>query len=264
VENPTMSIQQTNSRQFKFRQPLCGAFIIFGFVSFIPLLGAFLSGNGFRLTCQRAKLYEGTCEIAIGSFFKRERVSFELSALSMSKTEKSSSRDSESGEYCHLPTVVVKQDASLRVFTMIPGICSELEANRVVREINYFISTPTEDQLDIHRGSWKEVLLYSSPFLLMGLLMSALVARDSFSVCIFDLDRNCFTITRKRWFRTTNIEEFPLSAIELIDLETQDNGMSIEHKVIIKLNSGKEIALPHGNCSNQKLVSDLRQFLNFG
>lgn len=258
-----MSIQQNNSLQFKFRQLLYSAFIIFGFVAFTPLLGAFLSRDGFRLICQRTKLYEGRCEIAIESFFEQERFSFELSALT-AKVEKSSTRDSESGEYCYLPTVVVRRDASFRVFPMIPGICSELEASRVVSEINYFISTPTEERIDIHRGSWKEVLLYTSPFLLMGLLMSALVARDSLSSCMFDLDRNCFIITRKRWFQTINIEEYPLDAIASIDLETQDNGMSIEDRVIIKLKSGKGIAIPHCSCSNQKLASDLRQFLNFG
>jgi hypothetical protein len=258
-----MSIQQTNSQQFKFRKPLYGAFIIFGFIAFIPLLGAFLVGDGFRLKCQRAKLYEDKCEIAVETFFRQEKFSFELSALT-AKVQRSGERDSESSEYCYLPTIVVRQDGFLRVIPMIPGVCSELEANRVVSEINYFISTPTEEWLDIHRGSWKNVLLGSSPFLLVGLLISATWARDSFSSCIFDIDRNCFIITCRRWFRITNIEEYPLDAIASIDLETRDDGISIEEQVVVTLKSAKRIELPRSNCSNQKLVSNLRQFLKFG
>lgn len=258
-----MNIQQTNSQQFKFRKPLYGAFIVFGFLAFIPLLGAFLAGDGFRLKCQREKLYEDKCEIAVETFFRQEKFSFELSALT-AKVQRSGERDRESSEYCYLPTIVVRQDGSFRAIPMIPGICSELEANRVVSEINYFISTPTEERLNIHRGNWKNVLLVSSPFLLVSLLISAMCAHHSFSSCIFDIDRNCFIITRRRWFRITNIEEYSLNEIASIDLETLDNGMSIEEQVVVTLRSAKRVELPCSNCSNQKLVSDLRQFLKFG
>ncbi|NJN74809.1 MAG: hypothetical protein HC799_19500 [Limnothrix sp. RL_2_0] len=255
-----MSLQQPNSRKFRVIKPLSGAFIIFGFVAFLPLLGAHLVGNGWKLTCQRAKLGQEKCEVAIESFFESERFSFELSALA-SKVVKSDERDHETGEYCYLPAIIVTQNNSFRVVST-PNICSEREASRIVSRINHFISTPTEAQLNIHGVSWKEVLLYSSPWLLIGLLMSALVARDSFSNCIFDLDRNYFMITTKNWFRTKNVEEHSLDEIVTINLETQDNGMSIEDQVIIKLKSGKSISLPQANCSNQKLVFELKQFLN--
>jgi hypothetical protein len=258
-----MNIQQTNSQQFKFRKPLYGAFVIFGFIAFIPLLGAFLAGDGFRLKCQREKLYEDKCEIAVETFFQQEKFSFELSALTV-KVQRSGERDGETGQYCYLPTIVVRQDGSFRAIPMVPDDCSEFEANRVVSEINYFISTPTEERLNIHRGNWKNVLLNSSPFLLVGLLFSAVWSHDSFSSCIFDIDRNCFIITRRRWFRITNIEEYSLDEIASIDLETFDNGTSIDDRVVVTLRSAKRVELPCSNCSNQKLVSDLRRFLKFG
>lgn len=254
-----MSKKRPDSRQFKLRQPLYGAFIIFGFTSCAPFLAALLWGNGFRLSCQRLNAIEGSCEIVVESFFKQKRVSFELSELVPSKIER---RKSESGEDCYLPTVAVKEGASLRVFRMIPGICSELEANQVTGKINYFISSPKEDRLDLHRGTWKEILLYSSPLFLTGLLMSALVARDSFSTYLFDLDQSCFTITRKRWFRTVKTENYPLCEIDSIHVKTQDTGMATESKVVIKLKSAKEIELPQGNYNSHKLASDLRHFLD--
>jgi hypothetical protein len=257
-----MTTQQTNSRKFKFRQPLRGAFVIFVFSAWLPLLGSFLVGEGSRLTCKRTELVEGKCDLLVGTSLNKKRLSFALSALT-AKVEKSARRDSESGEYCYLAAIILRENNYSKEISLIPAACSEIGANRVVSRINHFISTPQEAELDIHQGDWKEVILYGSPFLLMGILMSLLIARDSFSSCEFDLDRNCFTIVRKKWLRTTSMSEHSLDEIAAIDLETYDNGMSTDDKAIIKLKSGNEIELPHGKYSNRKLVSDLRQFLNF-
>lgn len=255
-----MNIHKPHLRQFTIRQSftrsLIGGFLGLGIASSIPLIGAFWVGNGDRLICQREKYFEGKCEFIRERFLDHTRVAFPLSALT-AKVTRSVEPDDE-GKYCYFPTIVVEKTFSTRILTS----CSETDANWVVSEINQFISASTEEKLHLHPLDWRHILLAGSPFILCGLLLVALMIRNSLSTCVFDLDRKCFTIIRKKWFRTTDVEEYELNIIAAVNLETHDNGMSIEEQIIIKLKSDQKIILPYNDYNNQKLVSDLKQFLN--
>ncbi|QYX31962.1 hypothetical protein [Sphaerospermopsis torques-reginae] len=255
-----MNIHKPHLRQFTIRQSftrsLIGGFVWLGIASSIPLIGAFLVGNGDRLICQREKSSEGKCEFIRERFLDHTRVAFPLSALTTKVTR--SVKPDDEGKYCYFPTIVVQETFSTAILTS----CSEEDANWVVSEINQFISTSTEQKLDLHPLDWRHILLGGSPFILFGLLSAALIIRNSLSISVFDLDRKCLTITRKKWFRTTQIEEYDLDIIAAVNLETHDNGMSIEEQIIIKLESDQKIILPYNDYNNKKLVSDLQQFLN--
>jgi len=255
-----MNIHKPHLRQFTIKQSftrsLIAGFVVLGMTSSIPLIGAFSVGNGDRLICQREKSVKGKCEFIRERFLDHTRIPFPLSALT-AKVTRSDEPDDE-GEYCYSPTIVVEETFSTEILTS----CSEEDANWVVSEINQFISTSTEEKLDLHSLDWRHLLLLGSPFILYGLLFAGLIIRNSLSTCVFDLDRKCLTITRKNWFRTTDVEEYDLDIITAVNLETYDNDMSIEEQIIIKLESGQKIILPYNDSNNQKIVSDLKQFLN--
>ena len=228
-------------------------------VSFLPLLGAFLVGNGSILKCYRTDLSEGECELVRGISFARQRLSFKLSKLK--NAEVSKSPDRETGEYCYTPAIVVTTPKKFyRAYSLTPNTCSQSSSDRIESRINRFISTPSEKNLHIQSAKWTEVLLYSTPFLAIALLASSLIVRDSGTSYIFDRDRNCLTIVYKKWLRTVNVEQYSLDTITAVNSKTCSD--SSHDYVVIQLESDKKIELAHNDCNSQEIFLTLKQFLN--
>jgi hypothetical protein len=259
-----MKIQRSGTSKLTIQKTARDFWLVLLFGNSISILALLLTAGESRLVCQRSAANQGTCQLTLSHWSVHQTQNLQLSDLKMAKVTKSAQPDLETGHYFYGIVLQLKDRQIPFSFMSIAGSGAEAELDGVATQINEFIDRDRRSRLDIRIGAPAILLNALGGWFVLTLIFATLVSSESFSTCVFDRDRGCCTLGRKRWLRLQSVEQYPLNEIVAVELETIDNGMGTTNRVNIKLKSGALVPLTQDSYSadyHQTILS-IEQFLH--
>lgn len=210
--------------------------------------------------CERLNLNQGTCELVHYSLIKSDRKKFLLENIQEAKIETVSGYNSEGYRL-----ILVTSNAE-----KIPFV-SEFESENkkqveAMNEINKFLKTPSQFNLEIVKDERLFAYLFGSLFIAAGLISSGWMAQQT--TCNFDKTTGAVTLTRKGllWKLSQKVNNS-----EIFGLHVENNkkkSAKNKYRISLVLTSGKKLNLGSKyeltRSETQKLIDCITTFLNVG
>jgi hypothetical protein len=261
-----MKIRQLGTGILTIQKTALEFWFVLLFGNSISIFVLLLTAGESRLICQRSTPNNGTCELTRVSWYVQQQQNLQLSELSMAKVTKSAHLDSETGDRDYVYQVVLQlKDRQIPFsFSGFGGSGVEDELDGVAAQINEFIDRNRESRLDVRKGVPLNWLTPLGVWFLMTLIFATLISSESFSTCVFDRDSLTMTISRRRWLRLQNVEQYPFDDIVAVELEIVETDDSKAHRVNIKLRSGALVPLTQDSYTYDyhQTIESIEQFLN--
>jgi hypothetical protein len=259
-----MKIQRSGTSKLTIQKTAIDFWFVLLLGNSISILALLITAGESRLVCQRSAPTQGTCQLTLSHWSVHQTQNLQLSDLKMAKVTKSAQPDLETGHYFYGIVLQLKDRQIPFSFMSIAASGAEAELDGVATQINEFIDRDRGSKLDVRIGVPAILLNALGGWFVLILIFATLISSESFSTCVFDRDRGCFTLSRKRWLRLQGVEQYSLDEIAAVELETIDTGMGTANRVNIKLKSGVLVPLTQDSYSadyHQTILS-IEQFLN--
>jgi hypothetical protein len=238
-----MKIQRSGTSKLIIQKTALDFWFVLLLGNSISILALLLTAGESRLVCQKSAPHQGTCQLIRSHWSVHQTQNLQLSDLKMAKVTKSAQPDLETGNYFYTVVLQLKDRQIPFSFMSIAGSGAKAELDGVATQIDEFIDRDRGSRLDIRQGVPAILLDALGGWFVLTLIFATIFGSESFSTCVFDRERHCLTIGRKRWLRLQGVEQYPLDEIAAVELDTQDSGMGYAYRVNIKLKSGALVPL---------------------
>lgn len=272
-----MKIHYLDTWKLKVQKTAAGFWGVLLLGNSISILALLLATGEARIICHRTELEQGNCQMIRSSWLIHEKRNLKLSDLKSAEIIRSKHSDQETGDYSYgvalrlfktqdyFSQLTLSDDTQIP-FTlwMIGNSSAKYDMEQIISRINQFIHNPQQTTIDVRNRATDAILPLVTGWFLMTLIFATIVDSESYSNCIFDRHRNCFTLTRRQWLRIQDVVEHSLDEIAAIEIETSDGGMGDVHRINIKLKSGQNVPLTQHSDSidYRQTVISIQQFLN--
>jgi hypothetical protein len=259
-----MKIQRSGTSKLTIQKTARDFWFVLLLGNSISILALLITAGESRLVCQRSAPTQGTCQLTLSHWSVHQTQNLQLSDLKMAQVTKSAQPDLETGRYFYRIVLQLKDRQIPFSFLSIAASGAEAELDGVATQINEFIDRDRGSKLDVRTGVPAILITAIGSWFMLTLIFATIVGRESFSTCVFDRDRHCFTLSRKRWLRLHSVEQYSLDEIAAVELETIDNGMGMTNRVNIKLKSGALVPLTQDSDSADyhQTIESIEQFLH--
>jgi hypothetical protein len=272
-----MQVQYLDTGKLKVKTTSAIFWVILLLGNSTSIITLILTIGEARINCQRLEQKQGNCQLVRSSLMINEKQNFKLSDLKTAEVVRSNQPDQETGNYNYgVALRLWKTQNYLSKFSfdndiktpftlsLVGSFSAQSEMNEIANQINQFITNPEVKTIDIRNRVTDSILPVITGWFILTLIFATIIGSECYSNCVFDRNRNCFTLTRKRWLRIYDVVEHSLDEITAIDIETSDTGMGNVHRINIKLNSGEDVPLIQRWYSSdyRKTVVSIQQFLN--